>query len=91
LFCKTKFNWDETKIKRTLQPALSPINKSSSSGGQRRIDDYFVRYQDSNVSGVVQSERLKYALSGMKRKINIDGKREEEESNSSSSKKRKIK
>ncbi|XP_052361806.1 DNA excision repair protein ERCC-5 homolog [Oncorhynchus keta] len=73
-FCESRFGWNSRKTEETLHPVIKQLNTQQT---QLRIDSFFRLEQQERQA--IKSQRLRRAVTCIKRKEREDGGREEEE------------
>ncbi|XP_071187078.1 DNA excision repair protein ERCC-5 isoform X1 [Salvelinus alpinus] len=73
-FCESRFGWNSRKTEETLQPVIKQLNTQQT---QLRIDSFFRLEQQERQA--IKSQRLRRAVTCIKRKEREDGGREERE------------
>ncbi|XP_044056288.1 DNA excision repair protein ERCC-5 isoform X2 [Siniperca chuatsi] len=74
-FCLSRFGWSSRKTEETLQPVIKQLNTQQT---QLRIDSFFRMEQQEKQA--IRSQRLRRAVTCMKRKEREGGEEEEEDS-----------
>ncbi|TMS12885.1 DNA repair protein complementing XP-G cells [Larimichthys crocea] len=74
-FCLSRFGWNSRKTEETLQPVIKQLNTQQT---QLRIDSFFRMEQQEKQA--IRSQRLRRAVTCMKRKEREGGEEEEEDS-----------
>ncbi|XP_070787257.1 DNA excision repair protein ERCC-5 homolog [Enoplosus armatus] len=74
-FCLSRFGWSSRKTEETLQPVIKHLNTQQT---QLRIDSFFRMEQHEKQA--IRSQRLRRAVTCMKRKEREGGEEEEEDS-----------
>ncbi|XP_073321381.1 DNA excision repair protein ERCC-5 homolog [Pagrus major] len=74
-FCLNRFGWTSRKTEETLQPVIKQLNTQQT---QLRIDSFFRMEQQEKQA--IRSQRLRRAVTCMKRKEREGGEEEEEDS-----------
>ncbi|KAL3805577.1 hypothetical protein HJC23_005821 [Cyclotella cryptica] len=62
LFCSETLGWDEEETSRVVSPVLKVLESKSK---QRRLESYFMKYDDGIKFAEVRSKRLKTVLEGI--------------------------
>lgn len=83
-FCLSRFGWSSQKTEETLQPVIKQLNTQQT---QLRIDSFFRMEQQEKQ--VIRSQRLRRAVTCMKRKEREEGEEDSEEEMPSPSKSKK--
>ncbi|XP_031671594.1 DNA repair protein complementing XP-G cells homolog [Oncorhynchus kisutch] len=73
-FCESRFGWNSRKTEETLHPVIKQLNTQQT---QLRIDSFFRLEQQERQA--IKSQRLRRAVTCIKRKEREDGGREERE------------
>ncbi|XP_034535809.1 DNA repair protein complementing XP-G cells [Notolabrus celidotus] len=76
-FCMSRFGWGSRKTEETLQPVIKQLNTQQT---QLRIDSFFRMEQQEKQA--IRSQRLRRAVTCMKRKERAAGEEEEDEEDS---------
>ncbi|XP_035538225.1 DNA repair protein complementing XP-G cells homolog [Morone saxatilis] len=74
-FCLSRFGWNSRRTEETLQPVIKQLNTQQT---QLRIDSFFRMEQQEKQA--IRSQRLRRAVTCMKRKEREGGEEEEEDS-----------